>query len=83
MADATPLRRHDGPLATIEPGQYAVDESPLTARCVFVACPGCGGIDEIAVDHGIDDDGTVMPGFECPGAICRWSGRIVLERWVP
>jgi hypothetical protein len=83
MADATPIRRHEGPLYELGAGEYAVDVSPLTARCVFVSCPRCGGIEEIAVDHGIDDAGAVMPGFECPGPTCGWTGRITLERWAP
>lgn len=83
MSDATPLRRHDGSLGTIDAGQYAVDETPLTARCIFVACPGCGGIEDISLTHGVDDDGAVMPAFVCEGPICRWEGRIVLERWEP
>lgn len=77
------LKRHDGPLGTLGAGEYAVDGSPLTVRCVFVSCPGCAGIDEIAVDHGIDDAGVVMPEFVCQGALCRWAGAITLDRWQP
>jgi len=81
MSEPTPLRRHEGSLGTIEPGQYAVDGSPLTARCVFVSCPGCGGIEDISLSHGIDADGAVMPMFVCEGPLCRWEGRLVLEGW--
>lgn len=77
------LKRHDGPLATLGAGEYAVDGTSLTVRCVFVSCPACAGIDEIAVDHGIDADGIVMPEFECRGALCSWSGLVTLDRWQP
>lgn len=84
MAEATTIRRHEGPLYELDAGAYTVDGSSLCARCVFVSCPGCGGIEEIAVDHGIDDEtGAVMPAFECQGATCGWSDRITLEAWQP
>lgn len=78
------IARHDGPLYELGAGEYAVDGSSLTARCCFVSCPACGGIDEILVDHGVDDDtGVVMPAFVCQGALCRWEGVITLDRWEP
>lgn len=80
---ATRLQRHLGVIGTMDPGQWASDplrHRPGQALTVYLACPKCGGVHELATNR-IARDGGVIPAWQCEGATCCFKDFIALEGW--
>lgn len=79
----TRFQRHLGVIGTMDPGQWTSE--PLRQRVsgavtVYVTCPKCGGVHEIATSR-IARDGGVVPAWSCEGAVCSFKDFIALESW--
>lgn len=67
------LQRHLGKLL---PGQYVVDKP-----CLFVACPSCGGIDDISVTQPPMRSGLLPGKWRCLTVTCGFEDFLTLGDW--
>jgi predicted RNA-binding Zn-ribbon protein involved in translation (DUF1610 family) len=49
-------------------------------KYVFLACPSCGGVVMINMDD-INEDGTIVSGFQCRKRGCGFDDQITLLEW--
>jgi hypothetical protein len=49
-------------------------------KCVFLACPTCGGVVMINLDD-INEDGTIVSRFQCRRRGCSFDDEITLVGW--
>lgn len=66
------LAHHDGPIHTLDVGQYCDDGGVMVVRC------SCGGISRLD-EHTVSASGWVSPVWACPMAGCDVADFLILE----